>query len=259
MTAVERLQELAGKRLEKEMNAHISAIQNNSRNTYFTWAAIVVSLLVFAGFARTYYLKSFFGTPALPTLLRLHGAILTRWFVLFFVQVRLVAAHRVDLHRLLGTLGAVLAVLVVWVSSSVAIQAARRDYLADPHTDAALSIPAFLLLGELLSFACFVTLALLLRRRPEMHKRLMLLGACCFLGAPLIRIPLHFIQAMNVWAIFGIIDSIPIVFILYDTIRNRRLHPAFLWGGIAFVLVNPTLTFFSKTAVWIHFARWLVL
>jgi hypothetical protein len=229
------------------------------RNSYFTWAAIVALLLVFAGFARTYYLKSFFGTPALPTLLQLHGAILTLWFVLFFVQVRLVAAHRVDLHRLLGTFGAVLAVLVLWVSSAVAIQATRRDYLADPHSDAALSFLAFLLLGELLSFACFVALALLLRRRPQIHKRLMFLGSCCFLGAPLIRIPLHFIQTLNVWTIFGIIDSIPIMFIIYDTIRNRRLHPAFLWGGIAFILVNPTLMFFSKTALWIHFARWLVL
>ncbi|MGC1617778.1 MAG: hypothetical protein WA765_04755 [Candidatus Acidiferrum sp.] len=228
------------------------------RSTYFTWIALVVLLIVFTGFARTYYLKSFFGTPALPTLLHLHGAILTLWFTLFLVQVRLVAVHRVDLHRLLGTFGAMLAVLVLWVSSAVAIRATRRDYLADPHSDAALSFLAFLLLGELLSFACFVALALLLRRRPEIHKRLMLLGSCCLLGAPVIRIPLHFIQTLNVWAIFGTIDSIPMVFILYDTIRNRRLHPAFLWGGIPFVLVNPTLTFFSKTAVWIHFARWLV-
>jgi len=228
-------------------------------NTYFTWAAIVAVLLVFAGFARTYYLKAFFGTPALPTLLHLHGAILTLWFVLFFIQVRLVAAHRVDLHRLLGAFGAMLAVVVLWVSSAVAIQAARRDYLADPHSDAALSFLAFLLLGELLSFGCFISIGLLLRRRPETHKRLMLLGSCCFLGAPIIRIPLHFVQTLNVWAIFGIIDSIPIAFISYDTIRNRRMHPAFLWGGIAFILVNPTLMFFSKTALWIHFARWLVL
>lgn len=228
------------------------------RNAYFTRAAIVAMLLVFAGFARTYYLKIFFATPALPTLLHLHGAILTLWFVLFFVQVRLVAVRRVDLHRLLGTFGAVLAVLVLWVSSTVAIQATRRDYLADPHSDAALSFLAFLLLGELLSFACFVSIGLLLRRRPEIHKRLMLLGSCCLLGAPVIRIPLHFIQTLNVWAIFGIIDSISIAFILFDTIRNRRLHPAFLWGGIAFVLVNPTLMFVSKSAVWIQFAKWLV-
>ena len=154
-----------------------------------------------------------------------------------------------------------LAVLVLWVSSAVAIQATRRDYLkaASCIRMQLSSFLAFLLLGELLSFACFVSIGLLLRRRPEIHKRLMLLGSCCLLGAPVIRIPLHFIQTLNVWAIFGIIDSIPIAFILFDTIRNRRLHPAFLWGGIAFVLVNPTLMFVSKSAVWIQFAKWLVL
>ncbi|MGC1905407.1 MAG: hypothetical protein WA715_16420 [Candidatus Acidiferrum sp.] len=229
------------------------------RNSYFTWAASVALLLVLAGFARTYYLKIFFATPVLPTLLHLHGAILTLWFVLFFVQVRLVAAHRVHLHRLLGAFGAVLAVLVLWVSSAVAIQATRRDYLADPHSNAALSFLALMLFGGLFSFGCFVGVALLLRRRPEIHKRLMLLGSCCILGAAITRIPLHFIQTLNLWGIIGTHDSVPIAFILYDTIRTRRLHPAFLWGGITFLLVNPTLMFVSKSAVWIQFAKWLVL
>ena len=87
----------------------------------------------------------------------------------------------------------------------------------------------------------------------------MLLATCCFLGAPIIRIPLPLIQGLGEWPIFGIIDSLPIAFILFDTIRYRRLHPAFLWGGLAFVLVNPTLAFFSQTAVWVRFAKWLVL
>ena len=53
-----------------------------------------------AGFARTYYLKELYATPALPILLHIHGAVMTLWYVLFIVQVRLVAAHRVALHRL---------------------------------------------------------------------------------------------------------------------------------------------------------------
>ena len=34
----------------------------------YRWAAIVAALVVFAGFAQTYYLKAWFGTPTLPTL-----------------------------------------------------------------------------------------------------------------------------------------------------------------------------------------------
>ncbi|MGC1491212.1 MAG: hypothetical protein WA798_07540, partial [Candidatus Acidiferrum sp.] len=85
------------------------------RNTYFTRAAILAMLLVFAGFARTYYLKTFFGTPVLPPLLHLHGFVLTLWFVLFLAQVRLVAARRIDLHRLLGICGVVLAAFIVLI------------------------------------------------------------------------------------------------------------------------------------------------
>ena len=55
--------------------------------------AVFIPLIVLTGFARTYYLKSFFGTPALPGLLvHLHGIVMTSWVVLFVTQVSLVAA-----------------------------------------------------------------------------------------------------------------------------------------------------------------------
>src|SRR3546814_12555921 len=54
-------------------------------------AAVVALALVFAGFARTYYLRSAFDGPPLTLLLYVHGAVMTSWFVLFIVQARLVA------------------------------------------------------------------------------------------------------------------------------------------------------------------------
>jgi hypothetical protein len=86
-----------------------------------------------AGFARTYYLKFAFGTPALPWLLHVHGALMTSWFALFFVQVNLIAARRVVLHRRLGVAGAVLAGLIVVVGIAVALHGAARDRLL-PNT-----------------------------------------------------------------------------------------------------------------------------
>ena len=229
------------------------------RNTYFTWAAIVAMLLVFAGFARTYYLKTFFGTPVLPALLHLHGFVLTLWFVLFLVQVRLVAARRIDLHRLLGICGVVLAAFIVLISSAVAIHATRRDFLADPRSNAALSFLAFLLLGELLPFVGFLIAALLFRQRSDYHKRLMLLASCSFLGAATIRLPFHFIQTAGLWSSIGMVEIFPVTFILFDTVQNRRLHAAFLWGGLLFVSVLPALVFLSRTQLWIDIAKRLVL
>src|SRR5690242_21940929 len=76
-------------------------------------AAVVIPLIVLAGFARTYYLKGFFATPPLPNLIvEVHGIVMTAWAVLFIVQVTLVAKRRTKLHQQLVIFVACLAVLV---------------------------------------------------------------------------------------------------------------------------------------------------
>ena len=53
----------------------------NDRRLYIL-AAILIPLIVLAGFARTYYLKPFFATPDLPgRIVHLHGIIMT-WLCL---------------------------------------------------------------------------------------------------------------------------------------------------------------------------------
>jgi len=69
----------------------------SARGSFYTWVAVGAALIVFAGFARTYYLKELSGTRSLLLLLHVHGLVMTLWFVLFLAQVRLVATHRTDL------------------------------------------------------------------------------------------------------------------------------------------------------------------
>jgi hypothetical protein len=69
--------------------------------------ALASALTVFTGFARTYYLRSVFDGPAVPTpLVHLHGAVFTAWILVFVAQTSLVAARRTDLHRRLGVVAA---------------------------------------------------------------------------------------------------------------------------------------------------------
>ena len=116
------------------MNSYVHANQTRSRGSFYTWVAVCTLLIIFGGFARTYYLKELFGTRALPLFLHLHGLIFTLWFTLFFIQVRLVARHRVDLHRRLGIAGAVLAPIAAGVAIAVSFHAGRRSYLANPSS-----------------------------------------------------------------------------------------------------------------------------
>src|SRR5512138_1053020 len=76
-------------------------------------AAIAAALIMFAGFAPTYYLKSAFGTPDLDAFRHLHGAVMTTWFALFLAQAWLAASGRIRLHRQLGAAGIVLAIVVL--------------------------------------------------------------------------------------------------------------------------------------------------
>jgi hypothetical protein len=219
----------------------------------YTWAAVGAALIVLTGFARTYYLKGLFGTPALPSLAHVHGAVMTLWVAFFVVQVRLVAGRRTDLHRRLGVVGAVLAGPVLVVGVVTAIAAARRGVPPDPPPLVFLAVP----LGDMLMFAILVGSALYFRRRSEIHKRLMLLSCGAFLTAAIARIPLEFIETGGPLVYFGLTDLCLLACVAFDTVKRRRLHPAFGWGILLLIASQPLRLMLAGTEAWIRFATWL--
>src|ERR1041385_4599640 len=84
-----------------------------SERLFFPGMAIFAIAIVFAGFARTYFLRSYFQPQPLPLYLKVHGLLFTAWIGLFLVQTSLVAAGRTDIHRRLGWAGAALAAVMV--------------------------------------------------------------------------------------------------------------------------------------------------
>jgi hypothetical protein len=225
-------------------------------------AAVIIPIIVLAGFARTYYLKGFFGTPPLPSfIVHVHGLVMTAWVVLFIVQVTLVAKRKTKLHQQLGILGAVLAALVFIVGILTALFAAARALNA-PETLPPGSPPAlpFLIipLGDMVVFAILISTALYYRKRLDIHKRLMLLAAINLCVPAIARIPLSFIAKGGPLAFFGLADLCVIVFVVFDTIRHKRLHPAFLWGGLLIVIMQPVRILLAGTHAWTSFAAALV-
>lgn len=221
----------------------------------YTWMAVVIPIIVLAGFARTYYLKGFFGNAALPGLLvHLHGIVMTAWVALFVTQVWLVASRRIRLHQRLGVLGAILAALVVFVGVATAISAAARGSSPGPPALQFLVVP----LGDMLVFAILIGTALYFRRRMEIHKRLMLVAAVNLLTPAIARIPLHFIETGGALVFFGLTDLCLLACVAFDTVKHRRLHPAFLWGTLLVVASQPLRLMLASTDVWMRFAGWLV-
>ncbi|HLY06581.1 MAG TPA: hypothetical protein VKR31_12620 [Rhizomicrobium sp.] len=111
--------------------ATVVRVRRLSRS-YYVWVSLGAIMLLFAGFARTYYLHELFGQPALPLLLHVHGAVMTSWFALLAVQSGLIANGQRQLHRTLGWAGVGLAVLIVPLGTFVAVHAAMRDL---PHPE----------------------------------------------------------------------------------------------------------------------------
>lgn len=221
----------------------------------YAWAAIAVPLIVLAGFARTYYLKGFFGTPQLPALVHFHGLVMSLWVLMFVVQIRLVAVRRTDWHRRLGVAGAILAALVLIVGAKTALDAVGRAQTVPnlPPPLVFLAVP----LGDLLVFGTLVGLGIFYRRRPEIHKRLILLSCGAILPAAVARIPLGFIQNGGPLAFFGLPDLILLGLAVADTVKHRRLHPAFAMGLVFLIASQPLRMMLSGTETWLKFASWL--
>lgn len=222
----------------------------------YTWGAIAALLVAFAGFAPTYYLKGAFGTPELTTLKHAHGAVMTAWLVLFFVQARLVATGRTFTHRKLGLLGAVVAVAVVSVGMATAIASARAGFTPVP----AISPLVFLVLptGDMATFTLLVGSALVLRKRPDWHKRLMLVGTLAMLTPAIARLMIV-LGATPIPPVFFLLNDLIIAACLaYDWRRNGRVHPAFIAGLVTVMVLQFGRLAFSQTEAWMAFARWLV-
>ena len=229
-------------------------IRASTHGRFYFYAVLGAAIIVFVGFAQSYFLKGFFGAPPLYPLLHLHGLIMTSWFVLFAAQTWLVATHQVRLHRRLGIIGALLASAILIVGTAVLIIATRLG-----HT-AGLSAPMVVCfsLGNFLVFGVLVAAAIGFRGRSEFHKRLMLLATLNLLTAAIGRIPLQFIQSGGALAVFGILDLVILICVGYDTVRHRRLHAAFAWGALLSVVWPVLANQLGGTSAWNRFTNWLL-
>jgi hypothetical protein len=212
-------------------------LRASAHRRFYFYAVLGAAIIVFAGFAQSYFLKGFFGTPPLYPLLHLHGLVMTSWFVLFATQSWLIETHRVHLHRQLGIFGALLAVTILLIGAAVVTINAREGRVPPA---APVPVVVFLSYANLVAFGVLVSAAICFRGRGEFHRRLMLVATLNLLPAAISRIPLDFIQSGGLLTVFGLPDLFIVGCVAYDTLRHRRLNPAFAWGAL-FSFVWPAL------------------
>jgi hypothetical protein len=207
-----------------------------SEHRYFTAVAVSVTVTVLAGFVPLYTLRLLHHDPNLTLLVHAHGFVMTAWIALFLTQTLLIARHRVALHRRLGIFGAGLATLVVLVGTpTLAHSAARRSH--DIHSTRFLWMLVAFDGIALVVFGCLVGIALLLRRRGDYHKRLMLLATLSLLGPAFGRLT-SYAKGLRSDSDLGVLllcAATVLACSIVDTVRSHRLHPAFVWGGASLI------------------------
>jgi hypothetical protein len=224
--------------------AEAPAFWRGDRKFYVTSGVLLV-LLLLATFARTYFLRGYFGLPPLSVRLHIHGAVMTTWVALFFTQTCLVAARRVDIHRALGIFGAFVAALVVVMGTTTTVHAAAREVQAHSVEAVSRVMVMGLEVMQMVLFAALVGTALWLRRRKDIHKRLVLFGTLCMLPSVISRFP-GIESNLEILIIF---DAALALVVVADLIFKRRLHPATLWGGLL-VLGGINATFAVVVTRW---------
>jgi hypothetical protein len=227
--------------------------RRRSRSRFFFGMSVAAAVTTLIGFAPTFYLRGYLpmrpDQPPLTALLFVHGILGTAWIALFFAQSLLIVSHRVALHKRLGITGGALAVLAVAVGMMTAVDALRRNvgpFGMDPRTWF-LAVP---LAGTAL-FGALVAAALVHRRSPETHRRLMLLATITLLNPALGRIVASYLGVGLVGfvvLIFVLTDLFVIVAAWYDVRATGRIHPALARGGLAVIIIQPIVLALGTTS-----------
>lgn len=207
--------------------------------------------------------ERFTGQPdyVAPLVLQLHVFAFTGWLCLLSLQVLLVRSRRQSLHQRLGLLGAILVPVMVVTAIGAEIFS-QRFYSAKYPENLRFFISP---LSTMALFALFGVMALLQRRQPTAHKRLILLATTVALSA-----------AYNRWwgeALFGLfgdgnagmimhnyagIDLILVLLLAYDWVTRRRIHPVYQWG-VPLIFVSQLVgTFIYHSEIWPGIVRRLV-
>ena len=225
---------------------------------FYSRMALFLALLVFLGFAPSFYLRGVVPSyprpnPTLPLSVLLHGGLFTLWMLLVIAQTQLVAAGRRDMHMKLGALTVLLAVALIptmYLATVWQVARANQPPFTDPLTWTI--IP----LAVILPFAFLVWQGWAHRRNAQWHKRLMLSAAILIVAGPAIgRLPIAppSLGGFSFLFILGLALFIPLF--VWDRRTQDHIHPATWLGfGMGALSVFVPLAVFWTGADWASIA-----
>jgi hypothetical protein len=232
-----------------------AAAPTDSRYFYFQMSLLCMAV-AFLGFWPSYWAPMVAGTLHKAPVSHIHGIIFFGWSLYIVYQSWLGASGQVARHRSVGLIGVSLATAMLIFGVLVSIQR-MHETAAAGHAEMGVLI-ASESLSNILLFAVLVVFALMNIRRPEWHKRLMIMAAISILGAPLARplmVNLH--QAPPAPLSDWLVVVIALAPLLHDWRTRGRVHNASWIALAAIVAVRLVRIPMAETSAWHGFAGWL--
>ncbi len=127
-----------------------------------------MTALCLGGFVPTFFLRPQFFDDPLPVWMHIHGVLFTLWYLIAVLQSWLILKNKQVLHRELGVV-AVIVVVSGFILTYVAV--AYLDATGQ-HLTGGAGFSSILTSA----FTCCVLVGVYFRRKPEIHKRLMVLA-----------------------------------------------------------------------------------
>ena len=227
----------------------------------FFYTAVGAIFLVFTVLGFQQYIfhgKHVDGSPIAPAMLAIvvaHSSAIFAWFVMFFVQALLISTHNRRVHMTLGWGVVAIAAIVVVTGPVVAYRSIR---VAPDQVVFDWPGPEFLLVmfTEIALFAVFVTLGVLARKRPRVHRPMMLLACLSLVSGAVGRIETTgAIFGGHHWVgIFGPVVTLGVLLLGVRAGLTRSFDRPFAAGLAAMTVVTLIVGRLAMTSTWVDWA-----
>jgi hypothetical protein len=230
--------------------------RNSLLDRYFYFAMSLLSAAaVVWGFSHTINQSLFHPPVPRPRILWFHGAVFSAWILFFIFQSALVRTRNVKLHRFFGWFGAGLGTVMVPMGLATAMVMVHFETYQLHRTGryAFFIVPCY----DVLSFAVCFGLAMAWRKKPELHRRLIILATCALLSAAFAR----FDPNLRTTGLFYVcVDASVALGVLRDLLVNRRIHKVYQVALPCFIVAQILVVYIWHTGPqwWVSFAHGVV-
>lgn len=195
------------------------------------------------------------GSEIDPVMVRLdsvHGLAIATWYALFFTQSLLIGVRNRRLHFNLGWSAIAVALAIVITGPWVAIRSVQISS-PDSHFFGMLySRFLLVMLTEIGLYVAFVTIAILTRKKPKIHRSAMVLASLCLLAGATARMPfLHPVFGATGWlGLFGPVFCLGAVLLLIRCVITRTFDRWLALGYAFWVVIFIASEKLALTDAW---------